>query len=600
QVRSFLDEWVPECRRRWAMGRAVDASEPGLQRFVQFDESRLPDWSPETGREWGEQAAELLRQASDEEGEGLSDEEMARLNELLSEAQHDPYFAHALAEGVSAEELANLPLGGLRHYGDSAQVDTEALAMTMGLASTGREDLALDRDLADEFSDVICDVDYGEDAEPSRLGYLISQGYWDGSFLTTVGERILEEEDGNGQSVWENIATTASAGPGPGPQYRGAALENGEPYPDPLAGVLEAMQQNPAAAQEFLTAGDLTEIERADGTTQEVSERLHYLMMERGWEFNPEAFRDAVASAALPFEGGSTEFASQVRNLAEYAEEQAEAADKPWYVDIGHAILDIGGLVPLIGEGADAINSAWYAAEGDFVNAGLSAAGMIPFAGWGATGGKWVLKNLDHVDDAGDLARLVDPAVNPPPLPDFGDIPFQRGTDEWAEAVSERYPTLTKDDVLGIHDYTTEGGYSAMNNYLRNPDSVSPAAREAIEARIERASAGLSKLPRYQGETFRGTNLPDDVLARWQPGETVSDAAFTSSSTTAPVAERFARGKNAFIRIVGRNGRDVQQLSHYGDEAEVLFDRATQFRVLRRAWNDDLGRWEFTVMEVAQ
>jgi len=51
-------------------------------------------------------------------------------------------------------------------------------------------------------------------------------------------------------------------------------------------------------------------------------------------------------------------------------------------------VLDGVGLVPVVGEPADGINALWYGAEGDELNAALSAAGMIPIAGWGATGAK--------------------------------------------------------------------------------------------------------------------------------------------------------------------------------------------------------------------
>jgi hypothetical protein len=48
--------------------------------------------------------------------------------------------------------------------------------------------------------------------------------------------------------------------------------------------------------------------------------------------------------------------------------------------------------VPVVGEIADGANAAWYAAEGDYLNAGLSAAAMVPFVGWAATGGKLGVK----------------------------------------------------------------------------------------------------------------------------------------------------------------------------------------------------------------
>ena len=59
---------------------------------------------------------------------------------------------------------------------------------------------------------------------------------------------------------------------------------------------------------------------------------------------------------------------------------------------IGHGLLDVAGLVPVVGEAADLANAAWYTAEGDYTMAALSAAAAIPFAGWGATGAKAVIK----------------------------------------------------------------------------------------------------------------------------------------------------------------------------------------------------------------
>ncbi len=57
-----------------------------------------------------------------------------------------------------------------------------------------------------------------------------------------------------------------------------------------------------------------------------------------------------------------------------------------------HTTLDIVGLIPVVGEAADLVNGAIYLFEGDMVNASLSAAAAIPFAGWAATGTKLAVK----------------------------------------------------------------------------------------------------------------------------------------------------------------------------------------------------------------
>lgn len=62
------------------------------------------------------------------------------------------------------------------------------------------------------------------------------------------------------------------------------------------------------------------------------------------------------------------------------AEVDDDAVDEGnWLADVGHTVLDGAGLVPGLGEIADGANAAWYAAEDDYVNAGLSAAAMVPF-----------------------------------------------------------------------------------------------------------------------------------------------------------------------------------------------------------------------------
>ena len=54
--------------------------------------------------------------------------------------------------------------------------------------------------------------------------------------------------------------------------------------------------------------------------------------------------------------------------------------------------LDIVGLVPGFGEVADGANGLIYLYRGDYLNASLSFGAMIPFAGWAATGGKFINK----------------------------------------------------------------------------------------------------------------------------------------------------------------------------------------------------------------
>ena len=93
---------------------------------------------------------------------------------------------------------------------------------------------------------------------------------------------------------------------------------------------------------------------------------------------------------------------------AEDAGDALEGADD-WVSDhasdLGHGALDVAGLVPVVGEVADLGNAAWYAAEGDYANAALSAASAIPLAGYGASAvkaGKYAKKGVDAVQAGQD------------------------------------------------------------------------------------------------------------------------------------------------------------------------------------------------------
>lgn len=58
-------------------------------------------------------------------------------------------------------------------------------------------------------------------------------------------------------------------------------------------------------------------------------------------------------------------------------------------VDTGHTVLDGAGMIPVIGDPADAVNGVWYLKDGDWANAGLSAIGLVPIVGEFVIAGKF-------------------------------------------------------------------------------------------------------------------------------------------------------------------------------------------------------------------
>jgi hypothetical protein len=194
------------------------------------------------------------------------------------------------------------------------------------------------------------------------------------------------------------------------------------------------------------------------------------------------------------------------------------------------------------------------------------------------------------------------------PLPDISDLPHPKDGGDvaaWADAVAQRHPTLTPDEVRNIYRYTTDEGYVEMNGFLRNPSSYPDDAVARIQADVDSAVSGMGKLPAVDGTTFRGTNMPQDVLDQWQQvGNHVSDRGFWSTSNEAAIAEEFRRrtNGNALVMVEGKSGVDVQPLSHYGREAEILMPPGTVFEV-REAQQIGKGSgsyWAFVGREVAR
>ncbi len=78
----------------------------------------------------------------------------------------------------------------------------------------------------------------------------------------------------------------------------------------------------------------------------------------------------------------------------------------------GHGLLDAAGCIPGLGLIPDALNTAWYAGEGDWTNMAFAAGAMIPGIGQAATAAKYGTKGykaakvaLKYSDDVAKVAK---------------------------------------------------------------------------------------------------------------------------------------------------------------------------------------------------
>lgn len=99
-----------------------------------------------------------------------------------------------------------------------------------------------------------------------------------------------------------------------------------------------------------------------------------------------------------------------------------------------HAGLDLGGLVPVVGEPLDGLNAVIYLVDKDYTNAALSGISIIPIVGYIGTGGKVVkttskvlkvVRYADHLNDYDGVVKYIKK---------FGKLPDNYVTKQVAQA----------------------------------------------------------------------------------------------------------------------------------------------------------------------
>lgn len=203
------------------------------------------------------------------------------------------------------------------------------------------------------------------------------------------------------------------------------------------------------------------------------------------------------------------------------------------------------------------------------------------------------LSDLNRLDNLADLSRYDDVTPSPQGVGRTLDDP---ALEPWLDEVTQQHPELDREGVRGIWDYTTNDGYDVMNGNMREigPNELS------VQERIDATNKGLDQLPKYDGTTYRATNLPDSVVDNINNGGNYSDRAFTSSSTNPNVAEGFMNpGKDNPTRITidGHSGSNVGPFSAARSEAEILFKGGTEFEVLSNTIGPD-GVRQLVVREI--
>jgi hypothetical protein len=170
---------------------------------------------------------------------------------------------------------------------------------------------------------------------------------------------------------------------------------------------------------------------------------------------------------------------------------------------LGHTALDTVGMVPIVGSVAEGVNAGWYAAQGDYADAALSAAAAIPVAG-----------------DAADAARLTRDGIG---LARDGETVAEGVRDaatisEDARAIEAARPRGADVPHATLHgeSYEIPGWHNETISYSKRAPEDAHALRATFDARVHKAF--LRHLGAEQPEVLREAGMTDAQIARVASG----------------------------------------------------------------------------------
>jgi hypothetical protein len=115
-----------------------------------------------------------------------------------------------------------------------------------------------------------------------------------------------------------------------------------------------------------------------------------------------------------------------------------------------------------------------------------------------------------------------------------------------------------------------------MNFYLRNGGEP----KEDFFERYKKVmNSALDKLESYKGYVFRGADLSSEIINKYkkaaETGEPYTENYYLSTSKSKDIV--FDR--NTFYEIKSKNGKQIEKLSFFSEEKEVLFKEGTKFKI---------------------
>lgn len=109
-------------------------------------------------------------------------------------------------------------------------------------------------------------------------------------------------------------------------------------------------------------------------------------------------------------------------------------------------------------------------------------------------------------------------------------------------------------------------------------------SEDELDRKVADLLQAVGKLPPRRGISYRGRQQGDSF---GHEGQVLVTRLLTATSRDVRVATENFSSTGLYV-VIGRTGRDIEQLSRHPDEQEVVFLPATMFLVVKSARVDDL------------
>lgn len=184
-----------------------------------------------------------------------------------------------------------------------------------------------------------------------------------------------------------------------------------------------------------------------------------------------------------------------------------------------------------------------------------------------------------------------------------------------------------KEQVETLYNWTAQTGYVQTIRHAQTGKPISDTAlsesglrtreealrhADILEDIIERSKDGKAIVYGDRGsvayvenqQIYRGLKVPDNVFDKLKPGEVIDMGGLSSWSTDRKLAESFAKyshtsvdGKRTVFYVKNGAGLDINDVSHYDQEYEVLVSGKTRFEVIS-VEPDNFGVYTVTVRQI--